>query len=117
MIVCIGGCCVRSVLDRRLHSHSHSQVKRLDAHSRTFVRQVPVHLLLAFLVAAAHRHGYLTWFKEDWVRFGWWRTQVRALLERLVHPTSSAPAPAGNAAAVTTTASGTTSKTETKKKE
>ena len=52
MIICIGGCCV------------------------------PVHLLLAFLVAAAHRHGYLTWFREDWVKFQWWRNQLRLLLVR-----------------------------------
>jgi hypothetical protein len=67
MIICIGGCCV------------------------------PVHLLLAFLVAAAHRHGYLTWFKEDWVRYGWWRSQIKALLERLTTTTGRPPA-ATNAA-------------------
>lgn len=53
MIVCIGGCCV------------------------------PVHLLLAFLVAAAHRHGYLTWIKEEWVTIRFWRQQIKIALERL----------------------------------
>ena len=42
---------------------------------------MPVHLLLAFLVAAAHRHGYLTWFKEEWVTYRFWRSQIRGLLE------------------------------------
>eukprot|EP00211_Chloroparvula_japonica_P008858 CAMPEP_0119123566 /NCGR_PEP_ID=MMETSP1310-20130426/3476_1 /TAXON_ID=464262 /ORGANISM="Genus nov. species nov., Strain RCC2339" /LENGTH=175 /DNA_ID=CAMNT_0007113409 /DNA_START=15 /DNA_END=540 /DNA_ORIENTATION=- len=43
MIVCIGPCCV------------------------------PLHLVLAFLVATLHRWGYMTWFKEEWVTFKYWR--------------------------------------------
>jgi hypothetical protein len=62
MIICIGGCCI------------------------------PIHLLLAFLVAAAHRHGYLTWFKEEWVTYRFWRNQIRGQYEGLTRRTASAGA-------------------------
>ncbi|KAL4421515.1 hypothetical protein ABPG75_010806 [Micractinium tetrahymenae] len=42
---------------------------------------VPVHLLLAFLVGVAHQHGYLRWFKREWVMFSWWRRQFARLVK------------------------------------
>ena len=49
---------------------------------------MPVHLLLAFLVAAAHRHGYLTWFKEEWVTYRFWKRQIRRYMEGLTRGTA-----------------------------
>ncbi|PSC67558.1 hypothetical protein C2E20_8774 [Micractinium conductrix] len=37
---------------------------------------VPVHLLLAFLVGLAHQHGYLKWFKREWVMWSFWKQQL-----------------------------------------
>lgn len=38
---------------------------------------VPLHLLLPFLVALAHRHGYLQWFKREWVTLAFWLALFR----------------------------------------
>mmetsp|Transcript_934 Transcript_934/g.2387 ORF Transcript_934/g.2387 Transcript_934/m.2387 type:complete len:84 (-) Transcript_934:1099-1350(-) len=46
MIICLGPCCV------------------------------PLHCLLPFLLAWLHRQGYLQWFKEEWVTFGYWKKLV-----------------------------------------
>jgi len=56
---------------------------------------VPVHLLLAFLVAAAHRHGYLTWFKEEWVTYRFWKSQIRRQMEGLTRRTAGGRAGEG----------------------
>ncbi|PRW60800.1 outer membrane lipo -sorting [Chlorella sorokiniana] len=37
---------------------------------------VPLHLLLPFLVALAHQHGYLTWFRREWVMWRWWKARL-----------------------------------------
>ena len=56
---------------------------------------MPVHLLLAFLVAAAHRHGYLTWFKEEWVTYRFWKSQIRRHMEGLTRRTAGGRAGEG----------------------
>ena len=35
---------------------------------------VPVNLLLPFLVGVAHRAGWLSWFKREWVTMRYWRS-------------------------------------------
>ncbi len=37
---------------------------------------VPLHCLLPFLLAWLHRKGYLQWFREEWVTFGYWKKVV-----------------------------------------
>ena len=36
-----------------------------------------MHLLLPFLVALAHRHGYIQWFKREWVTLEFWLALFR----------------------------------------
>lgn len=35
---------------------------------------VPMNLLLPFLVGLAHRAGWLSWFRRDWVTLQYWRS-------------------------------------------
>ena len=35
---------------------------------------VPLNLLLPFLVGVAHRAGWLSWFKREWVTLRYWRS-------------------------------------------
>lgn len=60
---------------------------------------VPVHLLLAFLVGVANQHGYLRWFKREWVMFSWWRQQFTRLVKGEQEPAAAGAAPKGAAAA------------------
>lgn len=55
---------------------------------------VPLHLLLPFVVAMAHQHGWLLWFKRDWVTFAWWRA---LLFGKPAEAAVEAPPPAAGA--------------------
>lgn len=71
---------------------------------------VPVHLLLAFLVGLAHQHGYMKWFKREWVMYSWWLQQCKRMLGREVDavPVVTQPqAGQGTATVVATQADGT----------
>lgn len=45
---------------------------------------VPLHLLIPFVLAYLHRHGYLRWVKKEWVTLRWWVYQFRLLYYRSV---------------------------------
>ncbi|KAI8106999.1 hypothetical protein M9434_001647 [Picochlorum sp. BPE23] len=45
---------------------------------------IPVHLLLAFFVAWAHRHGYLLFLREEWFTFRYWKQQFSRAKDAVV---------------------------------
>mmetsp|Transcript_14339 Transcript_14339/g.17371 ORF Transcript_14339/g.17371 Transcript_14339/m.17371 type:complete len:84 (-) Transcript_14339:5-256(-) len=41
---------------------------------------IPVWSLLPFLVGVVHKHGYLKWFKQEWVTLRFWKKKAYALV-------------------------------------
>lgn len=52
---------------------------------------IPVHLLLPFLVALAHQHGFLLWLRREWFTLAWWKQRLSG---SSAQPESAVPAEA-----------------------